>query len=96
MQADIHGKKAAAAANQASRAFGRNRSMLSVGEVAPQWRSTRQHIVRLIEEGRLQAVNIGCSQRKHWRVPVASFRDFLGQNDSLGDGQQGDRPRPQA
>ncbi|HXG49096.1 MAG TPA: helix-turn-helix domain-containing protein [Methylomirabilota bacterium] len=56
--------------------FGADRRVLLVSEVAAKLRVTEQHVLDLIEEGQLQAINIGGADRKYWRIPVEAWRAF--------------------
>ena len=55
------------------------RKMLYVREVAEHLRITRQHVVDLIEEGNLAAVNVNSEAEKRacWRIPVEAYEAFL-------------------
>jgi excisionase family DNA binding protein len=63
-------------------AFPPDRRMLTVAEVAERLRVTDQHVLDLIDEGQLQAINIGGANRKFWRIPVEAWNDFLGRRHS--------------
>ena len=54
-----------------------------VQEVAKVLSCADQHVLDLIDEGRLLGINIGGGERKHWRVPVESFQRFIQENNSL-------------
>jgi excisionase family DNA binding protein len=54
-----------------------NVSTGKISEVAMKLRVTEQHVLDLIEEGQLQAVNVGGSDRKFWRIPVEAYDAFL-------------------
>ena len=62
----------------------RGRSVLYVQEVASHLRVTRQHVINLIEEGILPAINVNGAPgtRNAWRIPVAAFQAFLTQRGS--------------
>jgi excisionase family DNA binding protein len=68
--------------SKASRHFA-GRVTLRVGEVATALRTTEQHILDLIEEGRLQAINVGGSTRNFWRIPVEAYEQFTAANSNL-------------
>ena len=54
------------------------RTMLYVREVAGHLQITRQHVIHLIEDGSLDAVNIHTSGgRNCWRIPVEGYKTFL-------------------
>lgn len=57
--------------------FGPERRVLVVAEVAAKLRITEQHVIDLIDEGKIQAVNIGGNGRKYWRIPVEAYNAFL-------------------
>ena len=59
-------------------AFPKNRTFLYVGEVAMKLR-----VLDLIEEGQLQAVNVGGNDRKFWRIPVEAYDAFMGRRHSF-------------
>jgi len=59
------------------------RKMLYVSEVAQRLEVTDQHVLDLIDEGQIGAVNIGGGQRKFWRVPATEFEKFLKSRSSL-------------
>ena len=46
-------------------------------------RVTEQHELDLIEEGKLQAINIGGGGRNFWRIPVEAYKAFLNANHSF-------------
>ena len=52
-----------------SMAFPKDRSVLTVGEVAARWEVSDRHVVDLIEEGKLVAFDIA-GKRSYVRVPV--------------------------
>lgn len=57
------------------------RTVLYVSEVAQKLDVTEQHILNLIEEGRLTALNVGTTNgRKFWRIPVESWAAYLKAN----------------
>ncbi len=67
-------------------AFPADRRVLNVREVAVRLRLTEQAVTDLIEEGALQALNVGGHARHYWRIPVEAYEAFLRARDSLGDG----------
>jgi hypothetical protein len=67
-----------------SLSFPKDRQALYVGEVALKLRCTDQHVCDLIEEGQLQAINVGGpGQRKCWRIPVEAYEAFLDHRHSF-------------
>jgi excisionase family DNA binding protein len=63
--------------------FGSGRTVLCVWEVAERLSVTEQHVTDLIEEGQLQAVNVGGGGRNFWRIPVMAYERFLKERHSL-------------
>lgn len=62
------------------------RSTLYVHEVASALNITNQHVIDLITEGKIQAVNIaGKNQtaREYWRVPVSEYDKYLKENSNI-------------
>lgn len=56
------------------------RKILYVAEVAERLAVTERHVIDLIEEGLLRAINIGgdnVSGRKFYRIPVEAFEAYL-------------------
>ena len=56
------------------------RTVLYVFEVAAKLRISEQHVIDLIEEGKLRAVNIAganCTDRKFYRIPVEAWSEYL-------------------
>ena len=66
-----------------SLAFPKDRTVLYVAEVAMKLRVTEQHVLDLIEEGKLQAINVGGNDRKFWRIPVEAYEAFLERRHSF-------------
>lgn len=57
------------------------RSVLYVSEVAEKLEVTEQHVLNLIDEGKLRALNIGIgTQRKFWRIPVEAYEAYVAAN----------------
>jgi excisionase family DNA binding protein len=56
------------------------RTVLYVSEVAEKLNVSERHIVDLIEEGKLLAINIGGHTRKFWRIPVDAYEKFIQEN----------------
>jgi len=63
------------------------RSMLMVTEVAKALRIDHKQVVALINEGLLGAIEItgrgNKSSREHWRIPVASYDDYIRRRSNL-------------
>lgn len=59
------------------------RAVLAVGEVAKALCMTIQHTLDLIDEGQLEAINIGGATKRHYRIPVEALRRFLDHRRSL-------------
>jgi excisionase family DNA binding protein len=59
------------------------RTVLYVGEVAERLDISEQHVLDLIDEGRLLAINIGGGTRKFWRIPVEAYERYLEENRSV-------------
>jgi excisionase family DNA binding protein len=53
------------------------RQSLTVQEVAERLSVTHQHIIDLIEEGQIAAINMGGGARRHYRIPVSAYTAFL-------------------
>ncbi len=49
-------------------------------EVARRLLVTEQHVLDLIEDGRLQATNVGRRNRKFWRIPHGAYERFIREN----------------
>ena len=58
--------------------FSAERRALTVNEIAARLGVSWQHVINLIECGRLRAINIGSGTTLHYyRIPVESYREFL-------------------
>jgi excisionase family DNA binding protein len=57
--------------------FPQERTVLYVSEVAAKLKVTDQHVIDLIEEGQLNAINVGGGLRKFYRIPVLEYEGFL-------------------
>ena len=53
------------------------RTVLRVQEVARRLDVTEQHVINLIDEGVLPAINVNIRGRSLWRIPVEGFEGFL-------------------
>lgn len=51
--------------------------MLYVHEVAARLCISKRHVVDLIDEGKLRAINISGDARRHYRIPVEAYEAFL-------------------
>ena len=58
-----------------SLAFPKDRSVLTVGEVAAKWEVSDRHVIDLIEEGKLVAFDIA-GRHDYVRVPMAALDEF--------------------
>lgn len=66
-----------------SLAFPKDRTVLYVGEVALKLRVTEQHVLDLIDEGKLRAINIAgvnATDRKFYRIPVEAWDAYVKAN----------------
>jgi hypothetical protein len=61
-----------------SLAFDKDRSVLVVGEVALKWRVTDQHVIDLLEEGKLNGFDIA-GRHDYIRVPAAAIDKLASQ-----------------
>lgn len=52
-------------------------AVLLVSECANVLGVTDQHILNLIEEGKLRAIDVGCGSRRFFRIPIEAVNDFL-------------------
>lgn len=53
-----------------------NRSKMTVSEVADYLRCSSRHVINLIEEGRLFAMNVGTELKSNWRVSIEELGRF--------------------
>lgn len=60
--------------------FDRKRTVLYVDEIADKLDCSKQHVLNLIESGKLGAINIGNEAAKFYRVPVAEWEKYLRSN----------------
>jgi len=64
------------------------RTVLYVREIARALHVTEQHVVNLITEGRLRAINVGNgvssskATRDYWRIPVGAWDAYIQENAS--------------
>ncbi len=63
------------------------RKVLTVGEVSERLRVTIQHVIDLIDEGQLDAINLGGAGRRHYRIPVEAYEKFLAKRCSANSPQ---------
>jgi len=67
----------------ASLRFPADRTVLQVMEVARRLRVTKRHVLDLIEEGRLRAINVAGSSaigRRRYRIPVEAWDAYVREN----------------
>lgn len=62
--------------------FPKDRRVLMVAEVADLLRVTDQHVLDLIDEGKLRAINLGGETRRYWRIPREAYEEFIAKRDS--------------
>jgi excisionase family DNA binding protein len=63
--------------------FPADRMVLQVAEVAKRLRVCKYHVVGLIEEGKLRAINVAGSSatgRKCYRIPLESWEAYVREN----------------
>ncbi len=68
--------------------FGKDRTVFYPHECAAKLRVTTQHIIDLIAEGKINAINIAganATDRRYWRIPVEAWRKYLSENLSIND-----------
>jgi hypothetical protein len=55
------------------------RTTLTLQEIADKWACTTQHVMNLIEDGSLGAIDIKGpgAKRNLWRVPIENYRQFV-------------------
>jgi hypothetical protein len=51
-------------------------AMYLVPDVAKKLKCSVQHVLNLIDEGQLPAINIGTATAKFYRIPIASYEAF--------------------
>ena len=59
------------------------RQLIRIEEAADLLQCTKNHIVNLIEEGKLDAINIGVGRRCFYRITAQSLTRFMQQRSSL-------------
>jgi excisionase family DNA binding protein len=59
-----------------------NRTALNVREVAGKLGISVRHVTDLIDEGRIDAINVSGDARKHYRVPLDAFYKFVRRNST--------------
>lgn len=57
----------------ASLAFDKDRTVLYVGEVAAKWRVSEQHVIDLLEEGKLNGFDVA-GRHEYVRVPMSAVQ----------------------
>lgn len=63
--------------------FDRKRTVLYLDEIAEKLDCSKQHVINLIDEGKLGAINIGTSTARFYKVPVAEWEKFLRNSSSI-------------
>lgn len=63
--------------------FPAERKVLAVAEVAARLDVTEQHIHDLIDEGKLQAIDVGGGSKRFWRIPREAYEKFLADRHSF-------------
>ena len=63
--------------------FPTDRTLLYLFEVAAKLDCHKQHIINLVEAGKLEAIDAGSGTRRFLRIPVSSYYDFLLNNNTL-------------
>ena len=63
--------------------FDRKRTVLYVDEIAEKLDCSKQHVLNLIDEGLLGAINIGTATAKFYRVPVGEWEKYLRKQSSV-------------
>jgi excisionase family DNA binding protein len=59
------------------------RAVLRVAECAEKLGVSREHIIDLIDEGKLRAIDVGGGSRHFYRIPIEAFEDFLKRGASV-------------
>jgi len=63
--------------------FPADRRVLMVQEVAERLRISEQHVIDLIEEGKIQGINIGGHGRHYYRIPKEGFEAYVRENHTF-------------
>lgn len=63
--------------------FPPDRRSLCVSEVAEALRVSLRHVMNLIEEGKIQAIDIGIGVHHHWRIPVDAYKEYIKKQSSI-------------
>jgi len=58
-------------------------AVLRVAECANKLGVTAQHVLNLIEEGKLRAIDVGGGSRRFYRIPIEALDDFLKRRASV-------------
>jgi excisionase family DNA binding protein len=61
---------------------------LTVQKVSARLGITETQVLNFIEEGQLEAFNIGTGASKHWRVRAQAVESFIASRSSLGGGNR--------
>jgi excisionase family DNA binding protein len=60
--------------------------MLVVHDVAHLLSVTKDCVVGMIEEGQIEAIDVGTATRRLWRIPVAAYERFIATKSSVKPG----------
>lgn len=63
--------------------FPADRKVLTVAEVAARLDVTEQHVRDLIEEGKIQALDVGGGGNRYWKIPVEGYEKFIADRHSF-------------
>jgi excisionase family DNA binding protein len=69
-----------------------NQYVFRVGEVARRLGCSDVHVIDLIEEGKIEAIDVGSGGRKYWRVPREALERYQVRNNSLSSNAAGKKP----
>jgi excisionase family DNA binding protein len=58
-------------------------AVLLIADCARRLGVTEQHVLNLIEEGKLPAIDVGCYSRHYYRIPIEALEDFLKRRASV-------------
>jgi excisionase family DNA binding protein len=65
----------------------RQSAVYTVAELAARLKVSRQHILNAIEQGELNAVNIGNNKTHFWRVPISEVERYEASRNSNKGGK---------